>query len=886
MESRFDLATAVATWRQFQVRRHRILEKDLDELEVHLRAHLAELLRQGWSEDAAFREAVRALGDLEEAEGEYRKVYWGKLRRQRRLMHEVNWGISMLRNYVLIALRVLKKQKLYAGLNVVGLGFGLAAFILLGLFIRYELSFDTFHQDADRIYRVILKQNHVYQGTDLMASSPAPLARMLDEELPEVTSATTLMRHTALLSYGDEHYYEEGFKADKKFLSVFSFPMLQGSAETALVAPLSIILTASLAETIFGDIDPVGESLLLDDGAYYTVTGIIEDVPEQSHFTFRFVTSIVSDGYYAAMMAAYTLRESNFFTYFRVASDMPVEDLQEKVETLTQANQSDREPAESEHFIVQTLLGIHLESHANFELGTNGDIRLIYLLAAIAFAILLLSCANYMNLAIARSGMRAHEVGMRKVVGASRAQIILQFIGESTLLSMIALGIALVIVWSLLPAFSRFVEREITLGFEINLLLPVALVLLSLGVGVISGSYPALIMSSLRPTRVLKGETGGRGIRRFRLRTFLIVGQFAISIILVVGSLIVYQQMHFIQNMDAGYDRDNLLVIPVRGGELSTGFNTLKSDLLQHSSIVGVASSRHHLLDITSGRLVRDWEGSEEGDELLVHYTSVGHDFLDLYGILVSEGRPFSTDFLLDETEAMLINESGASALGWSEPVGKELAISRKTGTIVGVVSDFHFRTLHQKVEPLVIDLDIDRIGFISVKLRSENVRESIAHIRRRVEAVSPYPFEYNFVDEVFDRQYKAELKQGRLFTVFTVLALVIATLGLFGLAAFSAEQRVKELGVRKVLGATETSLVLLLSKEYLTLIVAAFALAAPVVYFAMNRWLESFVNRVEIGPIVFMSALGLVIVIAWLSVSYQALRAARVNPVLALNCE
>ena len=863
-----------------------MLKEDLDELEGHLREVTTEHVETGLDEEAAFRAALQELGNFGGTDTEYRKVYWGKLKRRHQLLNEISWTTSMLKNYLLIAVRILTKQKLYSGLNVFGLGVGLAAFILIALFIKYELSFDSFHEDADQIYRVILQQNSAYQGTDLMASSPAPLAHMLKDELPEVTSATTLMRQPALLSYEDQGFFENGFKVDEDFLSVFTFPMLQGNAKTALVEPFSIVLTASLARVLFHDVDPMGKSLHLDDGNDYTVSGVAEDVPDGSHFTFRFITSIVSDRYYAALMDAYLLTDSNFFTYFRVTSDQEIVDLQTKVEALTQNNQADRDPTEREHFIVQNLLGIHLNSHANFELGTNGDIRLVYLLSAIALAILLLASSNYMNLAIARSVTRAREVGMRKVSGASRRQLIFQFIGESTLLTLISLGVALLIVWFSLPAFTRLIEKEIALGFASNPLLLAGLILLSLGVGVISGSYPALFMASLRPTSVLKGEIPGRGLRRFRLRTTLIVGQFAISIFLVVGSLIVYQQMRFIQNMDTGYSRDQVMIIPVHGGELSVEFNTLKNELLQNPNILGVASSRHHLLDITSGRIVSGWEGSEEGDELRMNYTNVGYDFLELFGISVIEGRSFSNEFVRDIEDALLINEASAIALGWREPIGKELDISLRTGTIVGVVSDFHYRTLHQAIEPLVIRLDTDRLGFINVKIGTENVQESIAYIKQKVEAVSPYPFDYAFLDEAFDRQYRAEIKQGRLFSLFTVLALVIAALGLFGLAAFSAEQRTKELGVRKVLGASGTSLVALLSRDFLKLVVVAFFVAAPTVYLAMNKWLESFAYRVQIGPGVFVVALVTVISVAWFSVTYQALRAARTNPVQSLKSD
>ena len=625
-----------------------------------------------------------------------------------------------------------------------------------------------------------------------------------------------------------------------------------GHPETALAEPNTIVLTQSLAEKIFGDENPMGKTLTFQNQEAYTVTGVIEDVPDNAHFTFSFVRSLVSSSDYLGALDYWS--RISWYTYFVLQEEAAYAPLQAKMEALAETYYPDENPEKRWQYIIQPLTSIHLRSHTNFELSTNGNTTSIYLFFGIALAILLLACVNYMNLAVARSVTRAREVGMRKVVGANRRQLVTQFIGESVLLAMLALMLAIALVLFVLPVFSAFVERDLSLDYAQSGLLLLALVGMMLLVGVISGSYPALFMASLEPTRVLKGRLE-HGSRRSRLRSLLVVGQYAVSIMLVAGSLIMYQQMRFIQSKEMGYNRDHVVTMRVRDQNVRENVETIRSELLRQPNILGVTSSGHLPTRIDNHLSARRWEGSREDEQLMIYGTGVNYDFLEVFGIELVEGRTFSRAFATDTSRAYLFNETAVKALGWEAAVGKQIDINGEGGRIIGVVKDFHLQSLHQAIEPLLLYLDSDWKNYLSVKVAPENLRETLASIEGTIQAFSSYPFEYQFLDEAFDQLYKTELKLGQLIGLFTLLALLIASLGLFGLAAYTAEQRTKEVGIRKVLGATAPGLVILLSKEFTRLVVVAFVVAVPVAYYGMNQWLEVFAYRVKIGPMVFFVA-------------------------------
>lgn len=801
----------------------------------------------------------------------------------------------MLKSYLLVAWRSLRKQRLYALVNILGLTIGLACFVLILRYVQFELSYDTFHEKGDRIYRVVKQDpGNVYLGTDHFAVTPVPLANTLLEDFPEVEEATLIDNQTALLSHGEQHFYEDGIASKQAFFDIFTFPVLHGSPEALLTDPSAIVLTASFAEKMFGDANPVGETIdfqYYSTKVTYTVTGVIADVPPNAHFSFTYIIPLSSTSNYRRQVedGEYRWNNNSWYTYLVLQDGADPKALEAKLPAIVEQNVADPDddPTEWTRYYLQQLTDIHLHSNINFEIGTNSSIRYVYLFGAIAIVILLLACFNYMNLAVARSIKRAKEVGMRKVVGARRGQLVVQFIGESVLMALVALGLALVVVHVTLPLFGQWMERELMMDYAGSGVLVLSLLALTLLVGVLSGSYPALVMSGLKPSAVLKG-TGLKMNGRSRLRSTLIVLQYAASIALVVGSLIIYQQLQYIQTKDVGYARDQIVVFPLRDSDAYAQVPVLKEELLRHSSIVQVSSSGHLPSRISNQTGIRGWEGASEEDRLQIYNSRAGVDFVETFEIPIIAGRNFSYDFPSDTLGAYLFNETAIRAMGWTpeEAVGKEIKFWRGDGPIVGVMQDFHLHSLHQEIQPLMLVFDPNAASMLAVKIQGANIPETLATIQAAYEQITPFPFDYSFFDEAFDNLYKAEMRLGETLGYFTLLALLIASLGLFGLAAFTAEQRTKEIGVRKVLGASVPSLVVLLSKDFTWLVLVAFVLAVPAAYFTMNEWLADFAYRVTIGPGVFAVAIAAVLVIAWLSVSYQALKAAHVNPVDSLQVE
>lgn len=887
----FDLETAIAAWRRPYEVNPTFSVEDVDELEGSLRDRIEALMEKGLSEKAAFRSAVKRAGSYGRAETEYRKVYWGKVKREHRLKDELIWRLSMLKNYVIIALRTLRKQKGYAFINIAGLVIGLACFMLILLFVQHELSYDQFHEKADRIYRVARHlPGRVFLGSDYYAVTPASLASTLEKEYPEVASATSIKNQRALLGLGKQHVLEEGLLADAHFLDVFTFPLRLGDAKTALIEPNSILLTESLARKIFGDVDPLGRTLLYQNQDIYTVTGIIPDVPGNSSLRFTFIASAHSNADYLRDTAGARWNNNSWHTFFVLTQRRSAAQLQAKMPALVEkyiAQEGD-DPATHAQLILQPFQDVHLRSYFNFDIGGRGSITYVYLFAAIGLVILLLACINYTNLAVARSIKRTREVGLRKVVGAGHRQLIGQFLGESVLMTALALVLALGLVHLLLPFFGHLVERPLRLDYAGNgLLLPGLLALVGL-VGLLSGSYPAFFMASLRPIEVLTGKTDRRATR-FRAQRLLIVGQYAISIALVVGSVVIYRQMQYMQQKELGYDREHIVTVRVQDAALHQHYTSLREEWLRNPQIVAVTSSGSLPTNIDWRQQIRGWAGSSEDDQLPIYRFDTGYDFLEVFGMEVIAGRSFSREVPTDIDEGCLINEATARALGWTlqEAIGKQFIHDNiYERTVIGVVKDFHMHSMHLTIEPLIILLNPDQAGYISAKVRPDNLTETIASLERSMKQFSPYPFEYQFLDEHFDQLYKAELHMGEMFGFFTILALLIASLGLFGLAAYTAQQRTKEISVRKVLGASVVGIVALLSKDFLKLVALAVLIATPLAYVAMQRWLEGFAYRIEIGPGLFVLTGVLVVLIALLTVSYQSIRAALADPVKSLRYE
>ncbi|MEM9664631.1 MAG: ABC transporter permease [Bacteroidota bacterium] len=805
----------------------------------------------------------------------------------------------MLSNHLKVAYRLLHRQKGYAFINIFGLAVGLTCFILISLLIRFELGYDQFHEKADRIYRVAKdRPDLTVHGNSQWAVTPAPLAAALVQDLPDVEHVAQVTRANSLLERGNTRFHEEGLVATPHFFEVFSFPLLQGDPQTALRTPDSIVLTASLARTYFGETDPMGQTITVrHDGEHSTglvemrVTGVVEDVPAQSHLTFDYLVPVTSSNDLSHYLDAWY--SNSYLTYVVLRPGHSPSAFADNLRALSETylrsetQQPDEAPAGGIYF-PQALTDIHLHSQLNGEFRTNGSLRYVYLLAAIAALILFIACINYVNLAVARALTRKREVGVRKVLGARRGQLVEQFMSEAILPSMAALLVALGLVSLLLPSFNALTGRALVLTLEEQGAFLGVLLALGLGVGVLAGTYPALAMASFRPLGLMH-RRGPRRAGPVTVRNVLVLTQFAITTVLAMGALVIQQQLHYIQQSNTGLERDQVLSVEIKDQALHEQYAALKQTLEGHAQVVLVSAAAREPVRIDAATRATDWEGAVDGQEVLVHRSRIQHDFVSLFGLEVVEGRDLSETVATDADEGMLINETLKRRLGWETAVGKRFDFFGREARVTGVVKDFHFDSFHREIEPLALFLGSGWFAHqrLFIKVRPQEMPATLAFVAETMAQFSPeYPFEYRFLDEAYAQMYEAEVKQGRLFSVFTGLALLIACLGLVGLAAFATAQRRKEVGVRKVLGASVGRLMVLLTTQFLALVILAFVVAMPVAYLAAEQWLAGFAFRIRVGPELFLAAGGLVLTVAVLAVAYQAVRAATADPVQVLRYE
>jgi putative ABC transport system permease protein len=801
----------------------------------------------------------------------------------------------VFRNNLVIAWRNIKRSKLYSALNVFGLAVGMAVFILIMLFVRTELGYDRYHANARNIYRVVQEQpGNIYLGSNLFAVTPGPLAGAMAQDFPEVLAATRIDNWgNVLVRVGEKSFLEKEIHwADPQTFDIFSFPIVHGEGGAALKDPYSVLLSESAAARFFGRDEPVGRTLVLEAGSMrpeFRVAGVFRDFPANSHFVMNVVAPFETMGKIRGRDLT-RWGNNSYYTYILLRDGADPRALEAKLVPFIAKYEAERgwkHEGQHSRYFLQPLTRIHLHSRVNFDMGQIGDFRFVLLFASIAVLVLVIACVNYMNLAAARSLKRAKEVGLRKVVGAGRAQLVRQFIGDSVALTSLALVLAVGLVLVALPSFGVFVEREVAFNpFRDPALMP-ALVLLAAVVGVVAGSYPAFFVSSFQPVAALKGtgasRTKGRG-----LRNALIVFQFAASIALIVCTIGVRSQLGFIRSMDMGYDKDQILVLVPRGG-VRTGLEAFKTELRRNSSVVRVASSSCLPNNVTSSTIAR-WPGQGESVEIPIYNVEADYDFAEVYGLKLARGRSFSRDFPADARGAFLINESARKAIGWDDPIGREFGRTRDgkaEGRIVGVLKDFHMHSLHLSIMPLYVFLDPSRTSRVSIKIRGGNIPETLAFVRRTWERFAPeYPFEYSFFDEIFDRAYRVEHRLGTMFSAFAALAVIIACLGLLGLASFTAEQKTKEIGIRKVLGASTSGVVALLSREFMKWVVLANLIAWPVGYFAMSSWLRNFAYRTSLTVPMFLGAALAAFAIAAAVISFQTYRAAAANPADSIRYE
>jgi putative ABC transport system permease protein len=835
-----------------------------------------------------FSERVDYLG-LRRAKRWY---WWEMLKAVPKFITEsFRWRFIMIKNYMKIAWRNIQRHKAYSFINILGLSIGIAAFILIGLYVKYELSFDRYHENADQIYRVVRdKPTSTSSVYTPMAVTPAPLAPLLNEKLPEVVSATRIIKsQDVLISYGQENFLEdEFFWADPETFEIFSIPLIWGDSETALNEPFSILVSEKTAKKYFGHEDPTGKILKVSDRFDFKITGVFWDMPANSHFVMDII--VPYETYFRIMGNDITNWGSNFsYTYILLREDANPEELEAKFPTFLDTyvyKGFDIEDRFKNILRIQPLTKIHLFSHRNQEIGVNNDAIYIILFSSVAFLFLFISCINYMNLATARASQRGREVGIRKVVGARRGQLVKQFLGESVALSLLAMIFSVLIVMIILPAFNRLVERQLRFDPVNNPLLFIGLVGIVLIVGLFSGSYPAMRISGFRPVAVLRG-TFAKSSEGLALRNILVLIQFSISIFLIICTFIVRGQLNFVKNKDVGFSREQIMTVEVRDRTIRQSIQAIKAELKRSPDVVAVSISDRLPNDIDY-HTTADWPGRSPELVFPIYYNTAGYDFIDLFGIKIVKGRNFSRDFPSDEKGTFLVNEAAVRAAQWESPIGQKLKHWKgNTGEIIGVMKDFHLHSLHRPIDPLYIYLDPSDFSKMSIKIKSSHISATIDHVKNVMKQFSPsYPFEYSFFDEVFERTYNKEQRMGTIFGSFAVLAIFIACLGLFGLASFTAAQRTKEIGIRKVLGASLLDVTTLLEKEFIRWVLISNVIAWPLAYFAMNKWMQNFAFRVDLSIWTFVCSALLALLIALLAVSYQSVKAAVANPVNSLRYE
>jgi putative ABC transport system permease protein len=798
----------------------------------------------------------------------------------------------MLTNYLRIALRNIKKHKGYSLINILGLAIGMACCILITSYVFYELSYDKHHENADRIYRIKadaqIGENHLH----IPKSSP-PMAAYMIENFPEVENAVRLRElGNVPVRYREKQYYEGRiFFAENSLFDIFTIPLLKGNSKTALNTAYSAVITEDTAQRYFGDEDPIGKVLTIDEGADFTVTGVVSNVPRNSHFVFDILCSFETHAQNNRMSMVSWL-SLNYYTYILLQKGSSIEALEQKLPDMIATNAGSILNAVKGEITLtlQPLTSIHLHSRLEQEIAATSNIAYVYIFSAIALFILLIACMNFMNLATARSAKRAQEVGMRKVLGAHRARIIRQFLSESMITSVIACVVALVIVEIAFPLFRSISGIELGIDYGQTPWFIPGLIGLTLFVGLIAGSYPAFFLSSFQPIRVLKGSLRS-GTARARFRGILVIVQFTISIVLIIGTIVISNQLLFMKNTALGFDKERILIIAISDESTVESLAPFKEELRNHPAIINVTASSHVPGQTTYYNPFLP-EGFTRDQMPWMGQLNVDPDFIPTLGIELLAGRNFSSELKTDQTRSVIINETAAKRFGWDNPVGKTIGTFASSTamlktTVIGVIKDFHIESLHREIGPLLITNNPEWLNTLSVRIAPNNIPETLGFLSEKWRQHNPLrPFRYFFLDDSFDAQYRADERLSTIFSYFSILAIFIACLGLFGLASYTAEQRTKEIGIRKVLGATLSGIVKLLTKEFSKWVLAANIVAWPIAYFAMRKWLQGFAYRTNIEFHTFFLSALIALAIALLTVSYQALRAAKADPVNSLRYE
>lgn len=809
----------------------------------------------------------------------------------------------MIYSYLKIAVRNLLKYRFISFINLFGLTVGLTCCLLITTYILHEISYDRYNNQSDRIWRVTRSFNNPETGAQSLhlGTVAPPFGPLLQNDFREIENMTRLLPNgSATFRYNDKMFNEENiYFADEHLFEFFKVNVVKGNPKTALYDPMSVMLTEEVARKYFGDSDPLDKMIRMDNQLTLKVTGVYKPFPTNAHLHPSIMVSfntLKDTSVYGEEQLRTNWGNNSFFTYMLLPANYNVAKMESQFPAFLDKHVSlgdpgPNAPSKWTKLSLQKLTDIHLYSHLDFEAEENGDIKRVYVFSAIALFILLIACINYMNLSTARSALRAREIGVRKVVGARRKEIIAQFLSESVLVCWLAIILAFGLTALLLPYLNKLSGQDLSISILMRWQVIVPLLAVPFVVGILSGLYPALFMSSFQPVKVLKGlfKVGGGNVS---FRKVLVTTQFAISIILIISTAIVYRQMNYMQQKSLGFDREHVVTLPYINA-LNDRFESFRNELLSNSQVKNAARSSRiptgRLLDAMGTRIMRGDTMAPVAADLKFVWSD--KDFINAYGVHIVAGRNFSRDFSTDSA-SFLINEAATKVLGFGnakDAVGKNLGYGQRNGQIVGVFNDFHFESMHQKIVPLVIFIprNANSFGRISVKISGNNIPAALTHIEKVWKRFLPEtPWQYTFLDENFDRLYQSEQRQGNIFTLFAGIAIFIACLGLFGLSAFTITQRLKEIGIRKVLGASTGRIVTLLSRDFLVLVGVAALIAFPVAWFAMDSWLQDFAYRTSIAWWIFPLAGIIAMAVALGTICFQAVKAALANPVKSLRTE
>jgi putative ABC transport system permease protein len=795
----------------------------------------------------------------------------------------------MLKNYLKIALRNIFKNKIYSFINIIGLAVGLAGFILISILIKNELSYESFQKKGDRIYRVVEIQNQEGIGHLKVAVTMGPLSPALKNYFPEIENTTRLKPAPSVFcKIGSEGYYEDGLSfAEPSVFDIFTIPFIEGDPKTALNAPQSLVISQSTAQKYFKNEDPIGKTISFHTvfGVFnLTVTGVIKDYPKNSHIFFD-------------MLAPYKLLENSFSwfkswntnslaTYVLLKKGVNVNEIENKLPEFIESNIPDKKRSDLQMYL-QSLNDIHLYSddiiYQTYS-HNEGSAGTVYIFSVIGLFILLIACINFMNLATARSTKRIKEIGMRKVLGSTRKKLIYQFIGEAIFISFIAFFLSILIVEITLPLFKNIFTDRIINNYTGSMFFLLELIGITFLVGILSGSYPAVFLSKFQPAQSVRGAIPLKAKGSF-LRKILVVFQFSIAVALMICTAIVYSQMDFIMHKNLGFNKEHVVYLPIRSKDTRAKINLLKTELSKNSQIVSVAAGSG-LSGASGSEGSVTVAGSNGQKKLMMRFSYVDFDYIKTMQMKIVMGRGFSPLYPTDSVSSVIINEAAVKKFGWKNPIGKQFE-DDPVKTVIGVVKDFNFFSLHSAIGPLIMSIKPNQFYYLLIRIKPGNIPGTIDFINRTWKSVVPgRPFDYSFLEKHFDEIYKNDQQTEQLFGFFSFLAIFIACLGLFGLASYTVEQRTKEIGVRKVLGASVSGVVLLLSKDFLKLVIAAAIIAVPVSYYIMSNWLQDFAYKTKMSPAIFIIVGLTVFIIALATISFQAVKAATSNPIKSLRYE